>query len=282
MGDGLNLEFPPPLQTIEARHAISEHAGKLEIQPNAMCLVFCVEGNLEIGTGEKRTKLSAHEAFLIDAESGAPVSVSHGPSTDFYLIRFRQVSVPKGPPGERLVVPSSVVPGSSRLTHLLHMCVEKSCDAKASRLVLHHLLILALCELVRSSQEGAAEPTGDGCFESVASHVDAFIAAHYHEAIGTLEIARQLRYNPYYLERAYRQERHVSIREAIHERRIREACAQLRLSGKRGVAEIAALCGNNDTGYFRRDFKRATHMTPHGYRVVSDAHAPLVPVKPAV
>jgi YesN/AraC family two-component response regulator len=104
--------------------------------------------------------------------------------------------------------------------------------------------------------------------------VDAFIAAHYHETLSTPDIAAELRYNPDYLERAYRQERRMSIREAIHARRINEARAQLLLLRKQGVAQIAALCGYTDAGYFRRLFKRATHMTPHGYRAVNTAFLP--------
>ncbi len=99
--------------------------------------------------------------------------------------------------------------------------------------------------------------------------MDVFIAAHYHEPLGTPDVARELHYNPDYLERAYHLERRMSIREAIHARRIKEARAQLILQRTKGVAEIAALCGYADAGYFRRVFKRATHMTPHGYRMLN-------------
>jgi YesN/AraC family two-component response regulator len=102
--------------------------------------------------------------------------------------------------------------------------------------------------------------------ESIASRVDAYVAAHYHEPIGTTDIARELRYNPDYLERSFRLERRMSIREAVHARRIKEARAQLLLQRTQDVAQIAALCGYTDLGYFRRVFKRATNMTPRGYR----------------
>ncbi len=125
-----------------------------------------------------------------------------------------------------------------------------------------------LCEMASSSlAQGGANAREDG-LESIASRVDAYIAAHYHEPIGTPDIAQELHYNPDYLERAYRSERRVSIREAIHVRRLREARAQLLLQRQRGIAEIAALCGYSDAGYFRRVFKRATQMTPRRYRLL--------------
>jgi YesN/AraC family two-component response regulator len=140
-----------------------------------------------------------------------------------------------------------------------------------SRAVLHHLLVLALCEMALSAHvlDGAEEREAGR--ESIASRVDAYIAAHYHEPISTTDIARELRYNPDYLERAFRMERRMSIREAVHERRIKEARAQLLLQRTQDVAQIAALCGYTDPGYFRRVFKRATNMTPRGYRLVHAA-----------
>jgi two-component system response regulator YesN len=117
--------------------------------------------------------------------------------------------------------------------------------------------------------------------ESIASRVDAYIAAHYHQPIGTTDIARELRYNPDYLERAFRMERHTSIREAVHARRIKEARAQLLLQRTQDVAQIAALCGYADPGYFRRVFKRATNMTPRGYRLVHPAQLGEIAAVPA-
>jgi len=143
-----------------------------------------------------------------------------------------------------------------------------------STLILHHILVLALCELARSSRDGMLVPAREPGLASIASRVDASIAAHYHETLSTPDIAAELRYNPDYLERAYRQERGMSIREAIHTRRINEARAQLLLLRQQGIAQIAALCGYTDAGYFRRLFKRATHMTPHGYRAVHPAFLP--------
>jgi AraC-like DNA-binding protein len=146
-----------------------------------------------------------------------------------------------------------------------------------SRAILHHLVVLVLCELARSSRVGETAEEKEAGLESIASRVDAYIAAHYHEPMGTPDIAHELHYNPDYLERAYRMERRKAIGEAIRIRRINEARAQLLLQRGKGVAEIAALCGYADPGYFRLVFKRATNMTPHSYRLINSP-PPRVPV----
>jgi len=274
MRDELLFGFPRPFQSIESDHGVSERGGRREIAAGrATCLLFSVHGDLAVCTGDTSVDLSSGEACILEPGPAEGIELRFGEESEFYLVRFRRH--PGGPESRQrmeLAVPGRArVRAPGRLTHLLHMYIEEARRPKGSRLILHHLLVLALWELARSEREEAETPGTEPCLESIASRVDAYIAAHYHRPIGTPDIARELRYNPYYLERAYHQERGKSIREAIHERRIKEACAHLLLSRTRGVAEIAALCGYHDAGYFRRVFKRATHLTPHHYRAANGA-----------
>jgi AraC-like DNA-binding protein len=273
MRDELLFGFSRPFNSIESDHLVSEHRGSRHIAEDpAICLLFSVHGILSVRTRETFVILSSNEACILEPRTGGGIEIRYGDESEFYLVRFRRPHGRDPRTGQDLVVPGrtrSWAPG--RLTHLLHMYIEEARRDRASRLILHHILVLALCELARSAQEEIGLLTTESCRESIASRVDAYVAAHYHRPIGTPEIARELRYNPYYLERAYHQERGKSIREAIHERRIKEACAHLLLSRTQGVAEIAALCGYRDAGYFRRVFKRATHLTPHHYRAANTA-----------
>ena len=306
MTDGLRLDFIRPFEPVEATHVVAEHPGSRAIRPgSSVCLIFCVHGGLAVGDGRVERELKPNEALLRAPRRSGPVRLTNRGETDFYLLRFRWRQIEETQDERVLQVPPyATVLRPARLTHLLRMYIEKAKDESAStagapmrnsssapmrnpssapmrnpssapmRLMLHHLLVLALCELARSSQDGMLKPAREPGLANIASRVDAFIAAHYHESISTPDIAAELRYNPDYLERAYRQERSMSIREAIHTRRINEARAQLLLLRKQGVAQIAALCGYTDAGYFRRLFKRATHMTPHGYRAVHTAFLP--------
>jgi AraC-like DNA-binding protein len=279
MRDELLFGFPRPFQSIEYDHTVSERGGCREIPAGrATCLLFSVHGCLSVRTGNTSVELSSSEACILEPRAADGIEIRFREESEFYFVRFRRHPGPDARPAAELVVPGRTrVRTPGRLTHLLHMYIEESRRAKSSRLILHHLLVLALWELARSARGEPEIPGTEPCLESIASRVDAYIAAHYHRPIGTPDIARELRYNPYYLERAYHQERGTSIRDAIHEWRIKEACAHLLLSRTRGVAEIAALCGYNDAGYFRRVFKQATHLTPHHYRAANDAARPAEP-----
>jgi AraC-like DNA-binding protein len=263
------LERPGAFTVIEARHISAEQEGNTSVRLSGdACLFFGVHAGCVVRTGRENLDLHANEALL---RTGADeeVSFSRAPAAEMYLLRFRVPRPPEHVPRRRLEVPDHVkVLRPGRLTHLLRRLVDEARRPFPSRAVQHHLVVLALCELALSSHVRDAADEREAGRESIASRVDAYIAAHYHEPIGTTDIARQLRYNPDYLERAFRMERRMSIREAVHARRIKEARAQLLLQSTQDVAQIAALCGYTDTGYFRRVFKRATNMTPRGYRLV--------------
>jgi AraC-like DNA-binding protein len=270
MDECLRLGCAAPFEGVHADHLTVERSGDIPVGVRReACLLFTVHGILEVRGDGELIVLKPNEALLVE---GLPqVVVRHSSAVELYLLRFRRIRLPRGAPRRRVNVPDHVaVLRPARLTHLLRRLVDETRQEVPSRAVLHHLVVLALCELARSSRAVDAA-VSDASLESIASRVDAFIAAHYHEPIATPLIAHELHYNPDYLERAYHLERRISIREAVHARRIREARAQLILQATKGVAEIAALCGYADAGYFRRVFKRATNMTPHGYRRLNAA-----------
>ncbi|HET6486328.1 MAG TPA: AraC family transcriptional regulator [Spirochaetia bacterium] len=295
MEECIRLGCTRAFEGVRADHLAVEPAGVTSLtlgKGNENLLLFAARGVIALRGGPAAPAdplaraLRAHgdvvlcpsEAFLLSAFHGELV-LQRSPSSELYILSFLQPppraarSRVGGSSGDawshRLEIPDHVtVLRPARLTHLLRRLMDETRRPSPSRAILHHLVALALCELAHSSRASERTENREAALESIASRVDAYIAAHYHEPIGTPDIAAELRYNPDYLERAYHLERRISIREAVHDRRIKEVRAQLLLQRGKGVAEVAALCGYADPAYFRRVFKRATNMTPCGYRRV--------------
>jgi AraC-like DNA-binding protein len=286
----LRLGFAHILEAVAVSHETSGRAeSRSAAHDGGLALIFVVQGRLTVivaepgvgsggdgdpaggsgAVGGRTTALGCGEAVLLEPEPAELLLLSWERDTEHYRVTFRRSDPPPRSRRQTIEVPEHVIirnPG--RLKHLMRMLMEESRRGDTSLLVLHHLVVLMLSEMAASSRVRAEPDAREDGLESIASRVDAYIAAHYHEPIGTPDIARELRYNPDYLERAYRAERRQSIRSAIHARRFREAQAQLLLQGGRRIAEVAALCGYTDAGYFRRVFKKTTNLTPRGYRLI--------------
>jgi len=277
MDECLRLGCRAAFEGVHAEHLVTERPAVVPVRARGEgLLLFSVHGEV-IATPRVHGEvvLGCNEALLV-APGRTPLDIRVSTPSEVYVVRFRQPHAGRGAPRARLDVPDHVmVQRPGRLTSLVRRLIDEARQPAPSRAVQHHLVVLALCELARSSRAAQHAQPREAVLESIASRVDAFVAAHYHEPIGTPDIARELHYNPDYLERAYRLERRMSIRGAIHARRIKEASAQLLLQRGMGVAEVGALCGYADAGYFRRVFKRATNMTPHGWRLVNpELHRP--------
>ncbi len=277
MDESLRLGCRGAFEGVHAEHLVIESPALVPVRERGEALLlFSVHGRADVaaaspGLPVPKAVLRPNEALLVPPGEGA-IRIRLDASSELYAVRFRQHQPNAGAASVRLEVPDHVtVQRPGRLTGLVRRIMDEARLPAPSPAVLHHLVVLALCELARSSHADGTALDREAALEDIASRVDAFVAAHYHEPIGTPDIARELHFNPDYLERAYRSERRMSIREAIHARRIKEASAQLLLQRGKGVAEIGALCGYADAGHFRRVFKRATSMTPHGWRLVNPA-----------
>lgn len=226
-------------------------------------VVFVLRGGLEVDVGATKLELQAGAAFV--GEAADPTTIEPRADSDYYLVRFRRRKgdAPSTLNGESPSV--CVVQRPDRLTFLLRRYLMLSNgDRRYPQMC--GLLVLILRELALSRSVLDGDRHEPKVAATIASQIDAYIAGHFREQIGTPDIAAEMHYNPEYLERAYRRQRHLSIRDAIHLRRLREAGAQLLLHRERCVSEIAAMCGYRDANYFRRVFKRTMNMTPNRFR----------------
>jgi AraC family transcriptional regulator len=94
----------------------------------------------------------------------------------------------------------------------------------------------------------------------------AFIEAHCVEAVGIDELARIVGRHPIHLSRAFRRAFGQTVGECIRGARVRRA-AQLLVSGRGPIGEIAVECGFCDQAHLSRSFKKIFGTTPAAYRM---------------
>lgn len=104
-----------------------------------------------------------------------------------------------------------------------------------------------------------------------------FIAAHYKENISLNHIAEEVKLQPTYLCRSFKEYTDKSPVEYINAMRIEEACKLLSQTDKL-ISSIVDELGFKDPGYFARVFKKYTGFKPSEYRA---AHTTIKASSPA-
>ncbi len=268
MGNELTFDVAISVEPGACILEASDSGGEYPIRTRKNHLViFVSQGGLVLNRARTGLELASGQAYV--GEAGAQLSLDVRKDTEYYLLSFNVVGGHESE-GVRLEIsPLSQVRRPDRLTCLLrrYLLLRERGGRPAQ---MCELLVLILRELALSEATFDVSAQEAKVAAAIALRVDAYIAAHYRHHIGTPDIAAELHYNAEYLERAYRQQRHLSIRDAIHLRRVREAGAQLLLHKERCVSEIARMCGYRDANYFRRVFKQTMKMTPNRFRY---AHA---------
>lgn len=92
-----------------------------------------------------------------------------------------------------------------------------------------------------------------------------FIKDNYAHPLSINSLAKTVFLNPDYLGRIFKKQTGRSISEMIQKVRIEEACEQLASTNK-SIAEIAHLCGFEDTKFFYTVFKKRMGILPGDYR----------------
>ncbi len=97
------------------------------------------------------------------------------------------------------------------------------------------------------------------------NRVDRLLDARYREPIALRELADEAGVHPVHLSRVFKRVRGVSIRSAVHRRRVMDACRLLQDSRK-PLAEIALLTGFYDQSHLCSVVRRVTGLSPRDMR----------------
>ena len=123
-----------------------------------------------------------------------------------------------------------------------------------------------LCELIAMIAETKEKKTA---LPSVRSgEILNYISANYTEEIRVEQIARDYHLDRSYLERTFKRDTGLSIREVITDFRIKKAQSLLRETSV-SVADVAKYSGFGDRLYFSKFFKKKFGMSPSEYRKIS-------------
>ncbi len=227
-------------------------------------LIFVVSGCLELFEEDTVFRVGANETLLLWPNR------HHGPvgpfpeNLSFYWVHFFVDGALRGPGNAEIDIASHVrVERPERLKELYNWYLDQQESGMMTAPEASLLVMLMLCEVSRGGK--SAERLSDSQ-TTLTDRIDTYISQHFSEALSSSRIAADFNYNPDYLERVYREKKGLSITEAIHRRRLREARAHLQFSQDMNINEIAFACGYSDPMYFRRVFKQELKMTPKQYR----------------
>ena len=123
-----------------------------------------------------------------------------------------------------------------------------------------------LCELVAMIAEAREKKSALPSVRS--AEILNYISANYAEEIRVEQIAREYHLDRSYLERTFKRETGMSIREAITMFRIKKAQSLLRETSI-SVADVAKYSGFGDRLYFSKFFRKKFGMSLSEYRKIS-------------
>lgn len=123
-----------------------------------------------------------------------------------------------------------------------------------------------LCDLVAMIAEAREKKTALPSMRS--GEILNYISANYTEEMRVEQIARDYHLDRSYLERTFKRDTGLSIREAITDFRIKKAQSLLRETSV-PVADVAKNSGFGDRLYFSKFFKKKFGMSPSEYRKIS-------------
>lgn len=227
-------------------------------------LIFVVSGCLELFEEDRIYHVGVNETLLLwPNRHHGPVG-SFPENLSFYWVHFFVDHTVRGPANAEIdLVSHTRVERPERLKELYNWYLDQQESDTLTPLEASHLVMLILCQVSRGKR--SLERIADSQ-TALTDRVDTYISHHFSETLSSSRIAANFNYNPDYLERVYREKKGLSITEAIHRRRLREARGHLQFSQDMNINEIAFACGYSDPMYFRRVFKQELKMTPKQYR----------------
>lgn len=228
-------------------------------------LIFVRQGRLGMHEDDQSFEMHAGQTLLL-----WPGRL-HGGTLDYpHDLRFYWIHFSLAPrDGDMDATPAAcdlpqftTVRRPDRLTELFRQFLDDQETGQRNPFIANLLMTLMLAEVAHVDHD-AGEAGGMAVL--LAQRAVTYILANFAHPISTSSIAQALDCNSDYLGRVFISVYGHTVTEAIHRHRLHHARLLL-LDSDLPVAQIAASCGYEDVGYFRRVFRRYEGMPPLAYR----------------
>jgi AraC-like DNA-binding protein len=228
-------------------------------------LIVVRKGTLRLEEEQDHYEVPPKHSLLLQAGRRHRGATPFPPDLSFYWIHFKPETNPGNPHteahGASIEVPKfKRVERFDCIAEIFHRYLD---DQEARRLTPLYSAALLLQILAEIARVPIHEPGAHG--SALVGRAEAYITEHLADRLSTTRVARALRTNPDYLNRAFREVHGMTMTEFIHRRRLSDACLLLRETTD-SVAEIAAACGYTTMAHFRRMFARYRGVSPSAYR----------------
>jgi AraC-like DNA-binding protein len=262
----LVLDLNPPLTARNAGLFISRGQGRHQDRViDSYELIFVRQGRLGMYEEQRRFVLNAGQSLLLWPGRRHGGTENYPRDLSFYWIHWHMPLQKRSKSSHvsAFQVPQqAAVARPDRVSELYQRFLNDQESGRLTPATGALLLLLMLCEV---SDTRPAESAADETTAVLAGRADRYIRTRFHEPICISGIARELQCNPDYLGRVFRKTYGRTVTEAVHERRMRKARSLL-IDSALNIEQIALACGFDDTGYFRRLFKRHEGTSPFAYR----------------
>ncbi len=232
-------------------------------------LIFVSSGILGIQVDEQDFLVRRGEVLLIPPGIAHAGTKDYPPDLSFFWGHF--YGMESGFP-RRMLHGKAARP--ERMAEYFRLLLSEQKEEQEDRNTCDLLMELLLNEVRKSFRSPAS--AGDGVTETppmegrhyhhrLAEEAFRILKIRFREPLSTSLIARELRCNPDYLGRVFRQRFRCTLTECLNRIRIGHA-EKLLKSSCSSIQEIALDSGFGDAGYFRKLFFRCHAVTPARYR----------------
>ncbi|MDI3530610.1 MAG: hypothetical protein PWP60_459 [Candidatus Atribacteria bacterium] len=236
-------------------------------------LIFVTSGRLGIEEEGRSFILNPNHYLVLWPQKRHRGILPFEPDLRFYWIHFRVTSKEKllhlSKNHSFFIHKQGRIKHPEPLIELFHRFLTLQETEKSFSISKNLVLLLIFCEIFKQyesslimGQHGEKISSSNGI---LAKWVEQYVRLRFREPISTSTIAKELGYNPDYLERKYKEAYGKTITQFIREYRLRRAC-RLLLESNLTIKEIAFASGFKDVNYFRKLFKQEKGITPTSYR----------------